>query len=88
MSKQADFHFFQNTECRYFPCHGKEKGTGAVPIEYFNCLFCYCPLYFIDCGVSTKTLENGDKDCMQCTRNHDIDAWKFVQARIRERHEN
>ena len=26
--------FFQNRECRYFPCH-----TG-VPEKEFNCLFC------------------------------------------------
>ena len=38
--------FFQNRECRYFPCH-----TG-VPEEEFNCLFCYCPLYTLGrkCG--------------------------------------
>lgn len=29
--------FFENRECRYFPCH-----EGQEP---FNCLFCYCPFY-------------------------------------------
>lgn len=29
--------FFENKECRYFPCHKN--------LEEFNCLFCYCPLY-------------------------------------------
>ena len=30
--------FFENKDCRYFPCH---KG-----LKDFNCLFCYCPMYF------------------------------------------
>lgn len=29
--------FFENRECRYFPCH-----EGQEPL---NCLFCYCPFY-------------------------------------------
>ncbi|MBR0398153.1 MAG: metal-binding protein [Eubacterium sp.] len=29
--------FFENRECRYFPCHKDQ--------EPFNCLFCYCPFY-------------------------------------------
>ena len=38
--------FFQNRECRFFPCH---KGVAE---EEFNCLFCYCPLYTLGrkCG--------------------------------------
>lgn len=81
---KADFHFFQNRACRYFPCHGKGEGTGSVPIDDFNCLFCYCPMYYIKCGGNYKLMDNGLKDCMQCTRNHDKDAWKYIQARTRE----
>lgn len=29
--------FFENRDCRYFPCHKNQ--------EPFNCLFCYCPFY-------------------------------------------
>ena len=29
--------FFENRECRYFPCHKDQ--------DPFNCLFCYCPFY-------------------------------------------
>ena len=38
--------FFQDRECRFFPCH---KGVAE---EEFNCLFCYCPLYTLGkkCG--------------------------------------
>jgi len=79
-----DFHFFQNTDCRYFPCHGKDRGTGSVPVEDFNCLFCYCPLYFIDCEGSYTMMDNKFKDCSKCTRNHDKDAWRYIIGRINE----
>ena len=74
-----DFHYFRNEDCRYFPCHD------TVPREEFNCLFCYCPLMFIDdCKGNYTLLENGFKDCSNCTRNHDKDSWKFIVARLRE----
>lgn len=82
--RKNDFNHFQNRECRYFPCHGKERGTGSVPVEDFNCLFCYCPLYLVeDCG-GKYTMEDYGKNCMECTRNHDKDSWKFIVSRIRE----
>ena len=37
--ERAPYAYFQNSACPYFPCH--EKGNK----EFFNCLFCYCPLY-------------------------------------------
>lgn len=58
--------FFENRECKYFPCHG---GTGE-----FNCLFCYCPLYMEkNCPGNPGYLEkNGKKikDCTNCTFPH------------------
>ena len=78
---KADFNFYQNTDCRYFPCHGTRKGTGAIPVEDFNC---YCPLMFIPCSGNYKLLESGFKDCSACTRNHDKNSWRFVVARLRE----
>lgn len=57
--------FFQNKKCEYFPCH-KTIGT-----KEFNCLMCYCPLYYIkDCGGNFKTLKSGIKDCSQCVIPH------------------
>lgn len=82
--RKNDFNHFQNKDCRYFPCHGKEPGTGSVPIEDFNCLFCYCPLYpYEDCG-GNYVMEDYGKDCIKCTRNHDKDSWKFIVSRVRE----
>ncbi len=62
--------FFQNRECAYFPCH-----TTTHP-EDFNCLFCYCPLYLLgdQCGGQFVILENGVKDCSNCTICHTPEA--------------
>jgi len=58
--------FFENRDCKYFPCH---KG-----LDEFNCLFCYCPLYFKeDCpGNPTYRQKEGGriKDCTKCTFPH------------------
>ena len=55
------FRFFRNTACAYFPCH-----ETADP-ERFNCLFCYCPLYFTPrCGGDGVILPSGVKDCSGC----------------------
>ncbi len=62
----ANYDFFQNKECEYFPCH-----QDADP-ECFSCLFCYCPLYALGegCGGNFTYLENGIKDCSGCMRPH------------------
>ncbi len=62
----ANYDFFQNKECEYFPCH-----PGANP-ETFSCLFCYCPLYALGdkCGGNFTYTENGIKDCSGCLRPH------------------
>ena len=62
----ANYEFFQNRECEYFPCH-----QGVDP-ENFNCLFCYCPLYALgdECGGAFCYLPNGIKDCSNCLKPH------------------
>ena len=62
----ANYEFFQNRECEYFPCH-----QGADP-ENFNCLFCYCPLYALgeNCGGHFTYTKDGIKDCSGCLRPH------------------
>ena len=42
----ANYDFFQNSACEYFPCHKCQDP------ENFSCLFCYCPLYALgdQCG--------------------------------------
>ncbi|MHC1791583.1 cysteine-rich small domain-containing protein [Solidesulfovibrio sp.] len=70
--------FFRNDQCRYFPCH-----AGADPAT-FNCLFCFCPLYFLkDCGGDSET-RHGVKDCTPCLRPHRPEGYDQILARLRE----
>ncbi len=75
---QPSHAFFQNRACRYYPCH-----PGADP-DTFNCLFCYCPLYFLDdCGGTPKDL-GGVKDCTHCLRPHAPGGYEATLARLRQ----
>ena len=60
------YKFFQNKECEYFPCHKVDNP------EDFNCLFCYCPLYFLGdkCGGNFQYTKSGIKSCVNCNRPH------------------
>ena len=78
MADRANYRFFQNRECEYFPCH-----TG-VPEAEFNCLFCYCPLYALGkgCGGACQYTEQGIKDCSGCTFPHVRDNYDAVLSRF------
>ena len=61
--------FFSNISCRYFPCHKWPKD------EPFNCLFCYCPLNYLEkCPGNPHWIEKPDgrkiKDCTDCAFPH------------------
>lgn len=62
----ANYNFFQNKECEYFPCHQN------ADTDNFSCLFCYCPLYALGdaCGGNFTYTENGIKDCSACMKPH------------------
>ena len=62
----ANYDFFQNRECEYFPCHRQADE------DTFNCLFCYCPLYALgeQCGGNFTYTESGIKDCSNCLIPH------------------
>jgi Zn-finger protein len=70
------YRFFRNTECRYFPCHDTDDP------DTFNCLFCFCPLYFLeDCGGTPK-FRKGIKDCSACMRPHRPEGYDHVLKRL------
>ncbi len=75
----AYFKGFQNKQCEFFPCH-----TGIRTNE-FNCLFCYCPLAWLQCpgpyDVFTDANGQKRKDCSACKLNHDglEKSWNFIQ---------
>ncbi len=54
--------FFANKDCRFYPCHDMD--------EDLNCLFCYCPLYHMDCPGNYTITNTGIKNCKDCTFPH------------------
>ena len=80
--KTKNYKFFQNKKCEYFPCHKMNDYE-----ENFNCLFCYCPLYFLGnkCGGNFRYNSNGVKDCSYCNLPHLKDiGYDYIQKKIRE----
>ncbi len=76
--------FFKNIDCTHFPCH-----ADAEP-DAFNCLFCYCPLYFLpECPGSPRRTETGVKNCTGCLFPHRPENYECVirclSTAIRER---
>ena len=71
-----NYKYFCNEKCEFFPCHN------TIPPESFNCLFCYCPLYLTDCGGNCKILENGVKDCSECTLPHIRENYEYIINRL------
>ena len=71
--------FFCNRECKYFPCHG------GIEEAEFNCLFCYCPLYFMgdECG-GDFVIKNGVKSCINCARPHEAGSFDEINSKLKE----
>ncbi len=70
------YKYFTNKECEYYPCHN---------LENINCLFCFCPLYFLDkCGGNYTVLENGLKDCSKCNIPHSENGYDYIIKKIKE----
>lgn len=83
------FRFFENRDCKYFPCH---QG-----LEDFNCLFCYCPFYLQDSCPGTPaviTHEDGTviRDCSDCVWPHRPENYseiiKLLSKACRKRKDN
>lgn len=70
---------YTNDQCEFFPCH---KG---IDVATYNCLFCYCPLVFLECPgdyvVFTDARGIVRKDCSTCTLPHNgyHKSWNFIQ---------
>lgn len=67
------YRFFENKDCKYYPCH---KGT-----EHINCLFCYCPLYNMDCPGNYNYIETEHKrikECTGCTFPHKPENYEVI----------
>lgn len=79
-SKKNSYRFFENRDCKYFPCH---KG-----LQDFNCLFCYCPFYLKeDCPGKPEFIEkNGKrkKNCIHCTFPHQPENYDKILQILKE----
>ena len=77
--KQNDYSYFQNRQCKYFPCHKTSS-------EDFNCLFCYCPLYALGdrCGGNYRYTDKGIKDCTLCLRPHCRENYSDICRKLGE----
>jgi len=77
---QNSYKFFKNTDCAFFPCHTD------IDCDKLNCLFCYCPLYFLGdkCGGDFKIVGGNIKDCSQCLLPHGDGGYEYVMGKIGE----
>lgn len=71
--------FFTNKECKYFPCHKLDE-------DRFNCLFCYCPLYFLGdkCGGNFTVSSTGKKSCINCSFPHNPDNYDKIMSKLKD----
>ena len=69
------YKYFSNRACEFYPCHQTDK---------LNCLFCYCPLYFLDCGGCFTLTEQGLKDCSHCLIPHSDDGYDTIVRKLME----
>ena len=84
--RSNSYSFFQNRECKFFPCHEVQDE------DDFNCLFCYCPLYLDDnCIGSPEYIITGRgqriKDCSSCVVVHRPEMYDKVIAHLRRQDE-
>ena len=79
---ENSYKFYQNKDCEYFPCHRVDDR------HLFNCLFCYCPLYFLGekCGGNFIAVGKGEKikDCSQCLIPHRAENYEYIVKKIGE----
>lgn len=70
--------YFENKDCEFYPCH---------KAEHLNCLFCFCPLYNMDCGGNFKMVEDSHgkliKDCSDCTIPHTDWGYDYVIKKLK-----
>ena len=74
----ANYDFFQNKMCEYYPCHNTADPDG------FSCLFCYCPLYALGnkCGGNFTYTEQGIKDCSNCLVPHRRENYNKIMEKL------
>ena len=80
---EPSYRLFENRACKYFPCH-KQEGD-------FNCLFCFCPMYFLKtCPGRYQLIDHKGKkikDCSDCSFPHVPENYDAIMAVLRHQME-
>ena len=80
---ENSYRFFENRDCKYFPCHEGLKD--------FNCLFCYCPLYHIkNCPGNPEFMDIRGKSikvCSNCTFPHQPEHYDAIIEVLKRKNE-
>jgi len=78
-----NFKGFTNYNCEFYPCH-------KITRNDFNCLYCYCPLAWLECPGVYTTFRGSDgvirKDCSECILPHNgvKQSWNFIQKWLKD----
>jgi Zn-finger protein len=71
-TKISKYKGFTNVQCEFYPCHSV---TNFIHPKEFNCMFCYCPLYWLECPGKFELITDTNgflrKDCKSCRLPHD-----------------
>ena len=80
----ASERYFENVACPYYPCHKRDEAAQGKEV-HLNCLFCYCPLYFLKekCG-GDFVMKNGVKSCIGCSRPHIASNFDEIERTLKE----
>lgn len=81
---ENSYKYFENRECKYFPCHKGYDGNGL------NCMFCYCPMYpYEDCPGKPLFKKNSKglriKDCEGCGYPHKPENFERIMEFLKEK---
>lgn len=77
---KLSYKFFENKECKYYPCHDLSR---------INCLFCYCPLYtYSDCGGVFSYTKDVVKDCSYCSLPHKEAGYNYILNFLKHKNES
>lgn len=74
IKREASFNYFSNRKCKYFPCHKMNP-------DEFNCLFCFCPVYFAICPGTPEYIEKDGstfKSCIDCEYPHKAENYAAI----------
>ena len=64
-----NYKYFIHKDCTFYPCHDIE--------EWKSCLFCWCPLYLLECD-GNFSFKNNVKDCSACTLPHTAEGYDHI----------